>query len=254
MSLIKECAESLLRTFRILKIKNKGNESYILSKLKNDGIFVEPNFISSEQCESYKAKIDKMISERKVNVWSDDKGADNRIYFVNEIDDSFNTFYNQAKIRYILAGYTGTASPQGMLLAARIDYKEGNKGSGEGWHRDSPITHQFKAICYLNDVNEDNGCFQYIKTSHSKFVVIKNYLKRTLLPGKYRFEDNEIENYLLMNNQEITDVTGEAGSIVYADTKGIHRGKPLKTGTRYVLFCYFWHNDIPPHFAKLKQE
>lgn len=249
--LLKELLESILRYIRLLCVKNK--ESLLIQTIKKDGFAVNKNFYSPEQCEMLRNKIDNYISEGKCNVWQDELGADNRVYFINEIDADFEEFYKSSIIRDILLKYTGTSKPNGMVLAGRIDAKKGNLGSGGGWHRDSPITHQFKAICYLSNVNEINGPFQYIKASHKKLNVIKSYLTGIFKPGQYRFTSSEIENYLDKFGNALTSFTAEEGTIAFADTKGIHCGKPIIEGSRYVLFCYFWHGKIPKQFEKLKQ-
>lgn len=254
VSVLKEIAEAILRNIRLLKIPSKKYIKDIVSNLKSDGISVEEGFYSPDQCAEYRRRIDEIISSGSSNVWCDDQGADRRVYFVNEVDDAFQDFYQNPKVRDVLAAYVGTKDPKGMLLAARIEYVPNNLGSGGGWHRDSPSTHQFKAICYLNDVKGDNGPFQYIKQSHKKITVLKNYFNQVFKPGQYRFTDKEIEFYLGKNpEQYITENTAKAGTLIYADTKGIHRGKPLSNGVRYVLFCYFWHDSIPEHFEALKQ-
>lgn len=249
--LVKEVVESLLRKFRKLRVRSK--RSSIVDSISEDGITVLPNFIPQEQCKLLCDKIDELIESNSINVWRDNLGSDERIYFANEIDSEFNSIYENEKIRNVLRNYTGTDKPQGMLLAARIKFKENNVGSGGGWHRDSPITHQFKAICYLNDVEDSNGPFQYIKRSHNKVNTIKSCLTKIFKPGQYRYNEQEVNCYLESTDSKVISVTGEAGTVAFADTKGIHRGKPLEQGVRYVLFCYFWHNEIPHHFESLKQ-
>ncbi|GAA72651.1 phytanoyl-CoA dioxygenase family protein [Pseudoalteromonas sp. BSi20439] len=250
--LLKELLESALRNIRLVRVQ--GKDTSINKTLNRDGIVVESNFFNSEQCKYFRDKIDSYIYKGESNVWQDDLGADNRVYFINEIDSEFEKFYSNPLIRNALLKYTGTSKPNGMLLAARIDAKEGNLGSGGGWHRDSPITHQFKAICYLSDVGPSNGPFQYIKGSHSKMNVIKSYLKKIFKAGQYRFTEKEIKNYLSYSKTEISDMVAPEGTLVFADTKGLHRGKPIEKGSRYVLFCYFWDGVIPKHFEKLRQK
>lgn len=249
--LIKEMAETLVRSYRRFTVGATSDDK--IKTLKKDGLVVVPNFLTKEHCAELCNKIDMLISSDSVNVWSDDVGSDKRIYFVNQIDSEFNIFYENKIIRNVLKNYTGSEDPDGMLLAARIEYKDNNKGSGGGWHRDSPVTHQFKAICYLNDVDEKNGPFQFIKASHNKINAISSCLNKVFKAGQYRFNENEISNYLKFSNSDITSVIGDAGTIAFADTKAIHRGKPLEEGVRYVLFCYFWHKGIPKHFDYLKQ-
>lgn len=252
-TLLKELIESLIRNFRRMKVGALLSNSNIIKGLSNDGIVIEPGFLSKQQCNLYIEKIEQFLESKTCKVWVDDEYADHRIYFINAIDNDFNAFYEDTRIRDVLKCYTGTDKPVGMLLAAKIEYKPRNVGSGGGWHRDSPITHQFKAICYLNDVDDDNGPFQYIKGSQRKINVIANYLKKVFRPSQYRYSEEDVGLYLQENNNKVTSVTGSAGTLVYADTKGIHRGKPLKQGVRYVLFCYFWHDTIPAHFDSLKQ-
>jgi len=251
--LIKELAESILRTLRVGLTKLGSDNTSIVNSIKVDGLYVTQNFLNKTECKKYIEKIDYLIASSSSNVWHDDTESDHRIYFINTIDEGFNDFYENQRIREALKAYTGTADPVGMLLAAKIEYKEGNLGSGGGWHRDSPVTHQFKAVCYLNDVDETNGPFQYIKGSHRKGNVIRNYFNKVFKAGQYRFSDDEIAHYLAKNSKSVESVTGNAGTLVYADTKGIHRGKPVEQGVRYVLFCYFWHDKIPAHFESLKQ-
>lgn len=253
-ALTKEIGEAILRNFRILKGKNiRDDLNPVVTGLKSEGIFVKTDFYTPSECAKLRKKIDQLIDNTNVNVWSDDEGADQRVYFANDLDSDLKAFYDNQVIREVLRAYTGTSKPNGMLLASRIEYKENNQGSGGGWHRDSPFTHQFKAICYLNDVDEMNGPFQYIKKSQRKWYSITSYLKKIFKPGIFRFSEQDIKLYSKEQKQKITSVIGKEGSLVFADTKGIHRGKPLKSGFRYVLFCYFWHGEIPEQFAKLKQ-
>jgi hypothetical protein len=252
---LKELVETVYRT--ILKLKsnvlfNKKHPKY-LSDLKNDGISIIHNYLPEAKVAKYRGLIDKYLSDDTANVWRDEQGADERLYFINEIDNDFKEYYETPLFREVLKEYTGIENPAGMLLAGKIKSVPGNLGSGGGWHRDSVFAHQFKSICYLSDVNSDNGPFMYIRKSNNKWNILRQYFNRTLKTGVSRFSDGEIENYLISTKQEVVEVTASAGSLVLADTKGIHRGKPIDKGERYVVFCYFWGGDIPPHFNKLNQ-
>lgn len=82
--------------------------------------------------------------------------------------------------------------------------------------RDTLVTHQFKAICYLNAAGEQNGPFQYITGRYSKGNVIRYFFNKVFKPGQYRFTEDEIFNYLSENNKAVYSVTGKAGRLVYA--------------------------------------
>ncbi len=253
ISFIKEILESLLRNTRIILAGKRLIVNDTLTAIKKDGLFIVPSFLTVEQCDKYISIIDECIEDRSSNVWVDDEEADHRIYFINEINDDMNAFYKNAFIRDLLTLYTGINNPKGMLLAAKIEYKKDNKGSGGGWHRDSPFNHQFKGVCYLNDVHEGNGPFQYIMGSHQKLNVLSSYLRGFFSPGQSRFTTDEVNAYCQSTRLEVSNIHGGSGTLVLADTKGIHRGKPLNRGVRYVLFCYFWDWKIPEHFMKHRQ-
>ena len=248
----KELVELANRKFKI-RFAEKAHEE-IVCELQGEGLSIVENFLTEDKCSLLRDKIDLLIEGKDINVWSDSLGADKRIYFVNELDEDFDDFYNNKFIRKVLESYTGIKKPVGMLLAARIDAVDGNVGSGGGWHRDSPITHQFKAVCYLSDVAHENGPFQYIKGSHLKSDVLRSYIKKLFKFGQYRFTDNEIDDYLNKSGRVISEFSADKGTLAFSDTKGIHRGKPIESGNRYVLFCYFWEKKIPAHFTKLNQK
>jgi len=251
-TILKEIVESLYRNFYLLLNRADYDNTNIKEMIKQ-GVSVIPNFLTEDECSKYIQIIDDLVNDDKANIWCDNTESDQRIYFVNQINTDMSTFYNNEEIRTYLKNYLGISKPAGMLLASKVSFKEGNKGSGDGWHRDSPIRHQFKAICYLNNVTENNGCFQYIKGSHRKVNIFKAYFSKLFQFGQYRFSDKEIDAFCSSQKLNISSVKGDAGDLVLADTKGIHRGKPLNKGCRYVLFCYFWDKSVPNHFDSLKQ-
>lgn len=256
-SLFKEIAESTIRWIRKLSVSSrirKRHRSEYLG-LREYGYFISPGFLSRELCNEMISDIDKCLDNENshINIWSDEVGADQRVYFIESINNKFKSFYEEPYFREVLASYTGIQEPKGFVLAARIDAVSGNIGSGGGWHRDSPVHHQTKALCYLSDVHQNNGPFQYISKSHSKISVISAYVKGIFRPGQYRFTNENIQQYIDRSGQEIVEINAGAGTLVFADTKGIHRGKPITEGRRYVLFCYFWDGKIPEQFEPLKQ-
>jgi len=55
-----------------------------------------------------------------------------------------------------------------------------------------------------------------------------------------RFSNNEIKKILKKNNSTSIKITGKAGTLILVDTSLIHRGNPLKHGTRYALTNYMY--------------
>tara|TARA_B110000196_G_C21153376_1_gene671345 strand:+ start:11113 stop:11895 length:783 start_codon:yes stop_codon:yes gene_type:complete len=255
-AVLREITETLYRAF--LKIRSNvycsKKHNVHLNSLKQDGISIIPDYLSHETVTKYKGLIDKYLDSKDTNIWTDAQGADERLYFINEIDDDFKKYYETSFFRNVLKQYTGICNPVGMLLAGKIKAVPENLGSGGGWHRDSAFTHQFKSICYLSDVSSKNGPFMYIKESQNKLKILECYFKKILKVGSTRFSDSEIEDYLVKTKQEVVEVVASSGALVFADTKGIHRGKPIEEGERYVIFCYYWNSKVPQHFDKLRQK
>ena len=54
-----------------------------------------------------------------------------------------------------------------FTMAAKINFKHGNLGSGGNWHRDS-VNPSLKSMVYLVDVDQKNGAFEII-TNQTRF-------------------------------------------------------------------------------------
>jgi len=100
------------------------------------------------------------------------------------------------------------------------------------WHRDHEDRRIFKFFLYLSDVDEDSGPFEYIKGSHlggkwNHIVPQKRppYGTRTKLK--------------LENQMDYISCTGKAGTIIIADTAGLHRGGYCKKKERTMFLLGF---------------
>ena len=128
-TIFKETLESLYRNFNLLLTRANSDDEHI-KETAEQGISVIPNFLTEDECNKYIKVIDDLIQNDKTNVWCDELGSDQRIYFVNQINNQMKGFYNNTEIREYLKNYLGITQPEGMLLASKISFKEGNKGSG----------------------------------------------------------------------------------------------------------------------------
>ena len=91
------------------------------------------------------------------------------------------------------------------------------------WHRDPPLGDEriLKVFLYLTDVDETSGPFMYVKGSHRSGRL--GHFFRTKQPyGIYPDAGTvEAEPQLL---KEIIACTGKAGTVVFCDTTGLHKG------------------------------
>ena len=128
-----------------------------------------------------------------------------------------------------------------FTLAAKLSFKPGNLGSGQGWHRDS-YSRQFKAMLYLTDVCKDSGPFEYIIGSHRYGKIIREIMHKKT-NGKSisysRFTQDDVD--LIKSNLAMKSIKYEAkkGKVILFDSRGIHRGAPIRRGSRYALTNYY---------------
>jgi len=196
-----------------------------LRDLNSKTAILATNSLSSELCADLASGIDSILSVSKpdLKVWTNVDASDQRIYgFENDIEGLELTLGLEALISEI-EDYLGSRINAWTIIAGRTKFKEGNKGSGGGWHRDSPFSHQVKIIWYLNNVTAENGPFEYVPDSH------RNLLASDYELGEMRFEQVQEDSNMVL---------GSAGSRLICDTRAIHRGKPLLSGVRYSLTLY----------------
>ena len=210
-----------------------------VSSLSSTGIVVIPDFLRPEKCDLYRNKIDELIDANPETIWAGPLGADHRIFGANRLSEEVNEFFSDPSLTRIVCNYLKSDSITGYTMANRVSFKEGNKGSGQGWHRDSAGLRDMKAIVYLCDVTEKNGPFQYWKSSHnlsSRINVIRKY--GTQWRSK-RFSQDAMGEEIEKQKAMVTAI-GTKGTLILTETCGIHRGCPIVEGTRYAFTNYYW--------------
>ena len=226
-------------------------EEEIVNSIRNKGYCVLKEFFSRQWCEDAIAEVDRLIVKYSDQIWKDDTASDHRIFGANKGSSLIDDYYKNVQILSLLQTYEGTTVQDGFTLGARLTAVAGNKGSGGGWHRDHPNVKQSKSIVYLTDVDEDNGPFQYIKNSHNSKQVYLDSFKYNYDQFQNRFSETEVQRIIKKEPERLKTFAAPAGTVILTDTRGIHRGKPIKEGMRYALTNYLWmHTNIPKHIAK----
>ena len=240
----KELAISTAFTLRHLA---DGSVPPIVSDLLAEGFSCQNDAIAEEQAVRLRNEVDELLERSSINVWRDDTGSDLRIYGYERVSELVGGVLDVPRITELGSQYVGRSLASYFIMANRLQYQRGNLGSGGGWHRDSAFSHQFKAIFYLSNVGVTNGPFEYVPASHlsrSKFGV-----RRHIGIGDARITESQISKCKLQS----VAVTGSAGTGLYADTRGIHRGRPIEEGVRYALTIYFFPAEVPSQFKDLLQ-
>lgn len=234
------------------KIELQPGDTQHLENLEKRGWTVIPSQFNESDLEEIRTELDRAFERTELPIWSDDEGADHRLFGFDSISEKAKQFYQFADSIRILSAYTRIPISFMTTMGGRIKSIEKNKGSGGGWHRDTAEFRQVKSIMYASPIDLNNGPFQYVDGSHIRknIPTYAKYLKKDW--NERRFTNEEVENLCNQFNLKVSTLVSSPGEIILVDTSGLHRGKPLDAGTRYALTNYIWnHRLIPPHIKQM---
>lgn len=209
----------------------RGSKHLRKSKLYEKGFIVYENFLTEEECHL----INKIGSEQLELSRKFDN--DSRVFNLKhkDLENIYSKIDNISKIH--LKGITWLNEIDRFYMFNEVKFKQGAKGSGGDWHRDSAFTPNFKTIVYTSDVTKDNGPFEYIENSHrpKSFYELK---KLGIQLHHTRFKNDDVKHL------ESVKLTGKKGTLIIAITNGLHRGSPLKNGNRKAITRYNFYRKI----------
>jgi hypothetical protein len=104
------------------------------------------------------------------------------------------------------------------------------------WHRDREDFLVLKLFAYLSDVDEGAGPFTYAPGTHAKGP-LQSDASSFVEAGVKR--SNDIEIGKVVDPKRWITAAGARGTIVFADTRGYHKGGLSRTSDRVVYTCMF---------------
>ena len=105
---------------------------------------------------------------------------------------------------------------------------EPSSAAAQLFHADRDYPQFLKIFIYLTDVTPESGPHVYVRTSHCH--------RPRPLRRDVRFHDDEVR---ASYRDEIEELCGSAGTILAADTRGLHKGKAPEHGERLILQLQF---------------
>ncbi len=99
--------------------------------------------------------------------------------------------------------------------------------ASQRWHRDPEEQHVVKVFLYLSDVDEDAGPFEYLQGSQPG-----NRLGHLWPWGEEKAKPTDEEMAAAAPDGDRLTMTGPAGTMIFCDTSGFHRGGFAKTTPR----------------------
>ena len=94
-----------------------------------------------------------------------------------------------------------------------------------------------KIFIYLNDVDEENGPFKYIHQSHASGRLGTLFPQRQF--GRHGFYPPEGSVEKQVSKNDIKSFIGRAGTVVFCDTTGLHKGGYSISRTRIMFTSMF---------------
>lgn len=141
-------------------------------------------------------------------------------------------FVAQPEFRQVADAYLGL---QSRLRAANswLTLVSSDKAQfSQTWHRDPEDRYVVKVFALLSEVDEGCGPFHYARGSH-----MKSRDKRVKACAKYGLTDQEMD--ALVPKDQWFVGTGSVGTIVFADTRGYHKGGLARERERLVFVGMF---------------
>jgi hypothetical protein len=105
------------------------------------------------------------------------------------------------------------------------------------WHRDRDDLRIMKVFIYLNDVNElQDGPFIYAPGTHQTGP-IQQQPDYQIIKDVKRTNDSQMDAVVPKNQWVVA--SGTKGTIVFADTHGMHKGGYVQRGERLLFTCMY---------------
>jgi len=214
-----------------------------LRQLIKDGVLVIEDFLTS-------AQVEKIIDEFKQNTEIYSKNKEEVKFFysnyvvekVDEVVPSSKLFFESDYINSLVKAYL-SEEVRSVNKCARLKFNifEDHKDYTEEYHydADTPI---FRAFLYLSDVGPDEGPFTYLAGSNRGFFwklkkekeeYVSNYPLKNPVFGEIVWDHRtyllpEVHKLCINWGFEQKVITGKKGTLILADTRGLHKASPVK--------------------------
>jgi len=129
-----------------------------------------------------------------------------------------------------------------MTLRVTTPMEEGDEAiHSQRWHRDPEDKRMCKLFIYLNDVDKESGPFMYIPGSRHDLMWGSLFPQRST-SGRYP-RPGEVEHAI--PKEAVKVCTGQAGTMIFCDTSGLHKGG-YSTAKERIMFTAAYRSKASP--------
>ncbi len=239
------------------KINNKsplsGIEKSITKTLNSDGIAVtsveelfdnDSEFLALKEAtrrllEDKKSEIDDLKS--KVNDQAIGDKTFNLEMLGSELtfdtESAFARFALNNRLLNIANAYFGMYAKLRYYNVWKTFASQGKARESQLWHFDREDNYILKLFLYLDDVDEGAGPFTYAPGTHRKGQFRSIEPEFFIEGGVRRTTDDQMNAVFPKENWK--KGTGKKGTIIFADTRGFHKGGEARTKDRLMYTCMY---------------
>ena len=231
-------------------MKNYPNIPKIVAEVRETGFSVCEGFLAEDKCMKAKASIDSLLMNypSAVSLTSSDSRVFGSEFLSNPIRDYL---YNDVFVNETLCQLYGIDKLGGRtILAQHVEPTPGNSGSAGFWHRDS-LPDQYKAFLYFNEITDNGGPLQLFPKTHKTISKVITAIKRGRQWNSLDYDSGDALERLLGQNLSEISITAMPGTLVFANTSILHRGKPGLQRERYSATYYAFKASLPHHINGL---
>ncbi len=240
--LLEDLADFAWSKMRPLKTDLTEEQKDCLAALRRDGFAVMKNYWRREKALKVRDHLEAYLLAGRsrdyengayLRFWDEreyDQGV-RRIYHVERLVEELKDFRYDEHILGIVGAYYGVPFYSGVLV---YQHNTRSNGNTRYYHVDA-FSREFKAMMYLDDVDEGNGPLVYLRGTHrSHFVRLRKQVLGNAIGSPTSFYGRDLKSVL---GREVK-VFGPAGTLILTDVRGFHRGSPQIGRSRSVLVNY----------------
>jgi hypothetical protein len=243
--------------FRLSHPALRGEAARVLAGLNRDGVAVTSverllaDDASYRELVSDVSRMQKELSgEPAAARGTAGGGSDNRKPFVHfylgecpelQPDSAFARFALQEPVLHIANAYFGMFTRLSYYNVWHNFATQAEARESQLWHRDREDHYILKMFVYLSDVDESAGPFTYALGSHNKGR-LRREPEATRQSGVMRSDDAQMAAAVPPNRW--LKAVGPRGTIVFADTRGYHKGGLTRDRDRLLFVSMFTSQSV----------
>ena len=220
-----------------------------ISKIKNNGYFIEENFLDERECDN----ILKFCTNNKLDIRpSENQNWESNLRSVNFEPNNFkavmyelpkkkvlmnknicNIIFSEKILSICKKYFDSQPIFDHASLSISTSYsKSPDSKAAQLFHFDLDRPKWLKFLIYITDVSLDNGPHVFVEGTHKN-----NGIKKSLLSMGYeRISDKIIKE---IYKDDVKTFNNKKGTLIIEDTRGLHKGDIVKSGFRCLLNIQF---------------